>query len=115
MWIDQTKSNIKTCKLLQCLNIQTGGIEYLAEGIVEFVALHLDDFSIVGLAFGMSGLAFRLPEESIPEALRDGGAIAVELGPTWVRFEPWTDRETLAQSRERLARWCAAAAGTPAS
>lgn len=76
-----------------------------------FVALHLDDFTIIGLAFGQSGLAYRVPEERVQEAIRDGGAVAVELGPAWVRFEPWSNHETLAQSRERLARWCAVAAG----
>jgi hypothetical protein len=76
-----------------------------------FVALHLDDLTFVGLAFGQSGLAFRLPQHRVQEALGDGGALAVELGPTWVRFAPWTDHETLAQSRQRLARWCAVAAG----
>jgi hypothetical protein len=80
-----------------------------------FVALHLEDLTIVGLAFGMSGLAFRLPEDQVPQALRDWGAVAVELGPRWVRFAPWTDLETLAQSRHRLARWCAVAAGSPAA
>jgi hypothetical protein len=76
-----------------------------------FVALHLGDLTIIGLAFGQSGLAFRLPEDRVPEAIRDGGVVAAELGPAWVRFQPWTDRETLAGSRQRLARWCAVAAG----
>jgi len=76
-----------------------------------FAVLHLEDLTIVGLAFGMSALAFRLPEDRIPEALRGGGSLADELGSGWVRFEPWTDVETLAQSRQRLARWCAVAAG----
>jgi hypothetical protein len=80
-----------------------------------FVALHLDDFTIIGLAFGQSGLAFCVPEERVQEAIRDGGAVAVELGPTWVRFEPWSNHETLAQSRERLAGWCAVAAGGQAA
>jgi len=75
-----------------------------------FVALHLDDHTIVGLAFGQSGLAFRLPEDRVPEAIPEGGAMADELDSMWVRFEPWTDRETLAESRQRLARWCAVAA-----
>ena len=76
-----------------------------------FVALHLDDSTIVGLAFGQSHLSFRLPEHRVPEAVRDGGAVDAELGPTWVRFEPWTNQETLSESRQRLARWCAVAAG----
>lgn len=76
-----------------------------------FVVLHREDRTIVGIAFGQAGLAFRLPEDRIVEALRDGGSIAVELGPTWARFEPWTAHESLDQSRRRLARWCAVAAG----
>jgi hypothetical protein len=80
-----------------------------------FVALHLDDLTIVGLAFGQSGLAFRLPEDRVREAIQEGGALAVEIDSTWVRFEPWTNREPLAESRRRLARWCAVAAGTPAA
>jgi hypothetical protein len=78
-----------------------------------FVALYLEDLTIVALAFGMSGLAFRLPADRVSEALRAGGAIAADLGPGWVRFQPWTDRETLAQSRERLTHWCSIAAGWP--
>ncbi len=76
-----------------------------------FVALHGEDLTIIGLAFGSSGLALRLPGNRLAEALREGGAEAADLGPGWVRFAPWTDRETLAQSRDRLARWCAVAAG----
>ncbi len=76
-----------------------------------FVALHLDDGTIVGLAYGMSGLALRIPAERRGHALSDGGASAPELGADWIRFEPWTDGETLDESRARIARWCAAAAG----
>jgi hypothetical protein len=75
-----------------------------------FVALHLDDSTIIGLALGQSRLAFRLPEDRVSEAVRGGGVVDAELGPAWVRFEPWTDEETLAESRRRLARWCAVAA-----
>lgn len=77
-----------------------------------FVALHLEDFRIVRVAFGSSGLAYRLPAERVPEAYEDGDVLASELGRTWVRFEPWPVGETLARSRERLARWCAVAAAT---
>jgi len=80
-----------------------------------FVALHLQDLTIVGIAFGTSGLAFRLPESRVTEALEDGGVIAVEIGQRWIRFAPWTDQETLAQSRRRLARWCAVSASRSAA
>ena len=80
-----------------------------------FVALHLQDLTIVGIAFGTSGLAFRLPESRVAEALEDGGVIAVEIGLRWIRFAPWTDHETLAQSRRRLSRWCAVSASRSAA
>ena len=80
-----------------------------------FVVLHLDDSTIVGLAYGQSRLAFRVQEDRVVEAVRDGGAVDAELGPTWVHFEPWTNEETLAESRRRLARWCMVAAGVRAS
>ena len=76
-----------------------------------FVALHLEDFTVIGPAFGMSGLALLIPEAARGDALRDGGAHAPDLGPGWVRFEPWGEAEALAESRARLARWCAVAAG----
>jgi hypothetical protein len=79
-----------------------------------FVVLHLEDATIVGLAFGQSTLALHLPELRVAEAVRDGGTVAPELGPTWVRFEPWANHEPLAESRRRLTRWCAVAAGGPA-
>lgn len=75
-----------------------------------FVALHLEDRTIVGLAFGMSELAFRLPGERLAGALLDKGTAAAELGSGWIRFEPWSDHETLAESRQRMARWCSIAA-----
>lgn len=78
-----------------------------------FAVLYLGDLTIIGLAFGMSGLAFRLPQARLAEALRDGDAVADELEPAWVRFQPWNNHETLGRSRQRLARWCAVAASSP--
>jgi hypothetical protein len=76
-----------------------------------FVVLHRRDQTILGLAWGQSALAFRLPGQRIPDATRDCGTVEAELGPTWVRFEPWKDHEPLSESRGRLAHWCAVAAG----
>lgn len=76
-----------------------------------FFALHLDDLTIVGLAFGQSGIAFRLPKSQVDEAIRDRGVVSPELGDGWIRFDPWPVDEKLAESRRRLARWCAVAAG----
>jgi len=75
-----------------------------------FVVLHVADGTIFGLAYGQSSLGFRLSEERGGEAAADGGRAADEIGPGWVRFEPWTGHETLETSRRRLARWCSLAA-----
>ena len=77
-----------------------------------FVVLHLDDSTIIGLAYGQSGLAYRLPGPHVVEAERHGAWRAAELGAGWVRFSPWSDGETLVESRRRLAHWCSIAART---
>jgi hypothetical protein len=77
-----------------------------------FVVLHRDDWTILGLALGQSVVAFRLPQRLVPDAIGDGGVADAALGPAWVRFEAWPGHEPLAESRRRLTRWCAAAAGT---
>ena len=76
-----------------------------------FVVLHLEDSTIIGLAYGQSALAFRLPDHMHAEACEQGGWAAEELGAGWIRFEPWSDSETLDESRHRLAHWCRVAAG----
>lgn len=76
-----------------------------------FVILYLEDSTIIGLAYGQSGLVYRVPDDCIFEARRGGGRPAEELGPGWIRFEPWSDAETLEESRRRLAHWCSIAAG----
>jgi hypothetical protein len=76
-----------------------------------FVLLHLQDFSIFGLAYGQSVLGYRLPEGRIAEALHEGGSPALELGRSWVVFKPWSNYEPLEASRRRLARWCAIGMG----
>jgi hypothetical protein len=77
-----------------------------------FVVLHLADSTIIGLAYGQSGLAYRLPASHIVEAERHGAWPAEEIGAGWVHFSPWSDAETLAESRHRLAHWCSIAART---
>jgi len=91
-----------------------GGVHHYcpAPARYAFVVLHLSDFSIFGLAYGQSRLAYRVPGERIAQALGDGGSRAPELGPRWVMLEPWSDNEPLHQSRRRLARWCTIAAGS---
>ncbi|MBW2236704.1 MAG: hypothetical protein JRG85_15055 [Deltaproteobacteria bacterium] len=77
-----------------------------------FVVLHLEDSAIIGLAYGQSGLAYRLPDSRIAEAARAGAQPAEGLGSNWFLLEPWSDTETLQESRRRLAHWCRVAAGT---
>jgi hypothetical protein len=76
-----------------------------------FVVLYVADSTIVGLAYGQSALAFRLPGARVTEACGQGGWPAEDIGPDWIRFEPWSDDETLRESRRRLALWCRVAAG----
>ena len=76
-----------------------------------FVMLHLEDSTIIGLAYGQSGLAYRLPDSRIAEAGRAGAQPAEGLGSNWFLLEPWSDTETLQESRRRLAHWCRVAAG----
>ena len=76
-----------------------------------FVVLHLADSTIIGLAYGQSALAFSLPGHLHADARERGGWPAEELGAGWIRFRPWSDNETLVESRRRLARWCRVAVG----
>ncbi len=76
-----------------------------------FVVLHRGDDMILGIAYGQSALAFRLPEDRVEGALADGGTAAAEIGSGWVRFQPWASPEPLDVSLARLKRWCAVAAG----
>jgi len=77
-----------------------------------FVVLHVEDGTILAVAWGQAALAYRLPPARLDEARADGGlATGVpELGEEWTRFEPWRSGETLEATRARLARWCGVAA-----
>ena len=70
-----------------------------------YVVLHTDADRIFAIAFGQRGLAFRLAAPALAEAIADGGTPAPEIGPDWVRFEPW-DATAKPDARERLRRWC---------
>lgn len=60
------------------------------------VVLHTLKNRIFGIAFSMSGLAFRLAPQLIHKALQDGGRVINEIGEEWVMFESSAD----------VARWC---------
>jgi len=82
-----------------------------ASGHYAFVVLIDRDDRIFGLARGMRGLAFRLPEDALDEARADGGADCPDLGEGWMAFEPFDANEPTDRLRARLARWCAVAHG----
>jgi hypothetical protein len=85
-----------------------GGVEVWCPdtSAYAFVALHREDGTLIGLAWGQSRLAYRLPGPDGEEAREEGGEPAAELGSDWVVLPPWTDDETLVASRRRLASWC---------
>ena len=76
--------------------------------VCSYVVLHTDANRIFAIAFGMSGLAFRLALDDEAAALSDGGIRASDIGAGWMRFEPW-GRESRTVTEARLRRWCARA------
>lgn len=75
-----------------------------------YVIAYRSDARIIGLAFGVSGLAFRLPGCCVQAALRAGGTLEPRLGSDWVRFAPWVEGESGSETLGRLADWCRLAA-----
>jgi len=71
-----------------------------------FVVLHTSADRIFAIAYGQHGLAFRLPETAIAEALADRGTAQTAIGPGWVMFPPWPVDELTAVTKARLKRWC---------
>jgi hypothetical protein len=76
---------------------------------MAYVVLHTESSRIFAIAFGQRGLAFRLDEGTIAEAIDDGGTLAPEIGSDWVRFPPWGSKDVAAAFEARLRRWSAAA------
>lgn len=71
-----------------------------------YVVLHTRSNRIFGIAFGMGGLAFRLPARVIPEAVGDAGEVYSEIGDEWVLFPPWQVDKPRNMTQARLKRWC---------
>jgi hypothetical protein len=67
-----------------------------------YVVLHTRENRIFAIAFGMSSLAYRLPQERVAAAVADGGRLCPEIGANWIAFPPWEGNEPGA----RLKRWC---------
>ena len=74
-----------------------------------YVVLHTARDLIFGIAYGQRGLAFRLPESVVADAVGDGGALDAAIGGEWVAFHPWPVAAPMAVTQERLKRWCAVA------
>ena len=77
-----------------------------AWGNLAYVVLHTESSRIFGIAYGMDGLAFRLPQPSIPEALVDRGKVDSKIGEDWICFNPWVIDEMTPVTIARLRRWC---------
>lgn len=75
-----------------------------------YVVAYRVDLKIIGLAFGSSGLAFRVPRAHVQSARCAGGTDDPRIGPEWVRFAPWAEGESTSETLDRLARWCRVAA-----
>ena len=71
-------------ELIQSAGGLTGVSHYCPDlSRYAFVLLQIQDFSIFGLAYGQSGLTYRLPERRIADALGEGGSMALELRRNW--------------------------------
>lgn len=71
-----------------------------------YVVLHTGGKRIFGIAFGMTGLAYRLPPGAIAEAVAEGGKLSLEIGEEWVTVQPWRPGESRTVTGEKLKRWC---------
>jgi hypothetical protein len=71
-----------------------------------YVVLHTRSHRIFGIAFSMSGLAYRFPPGTIPEAVAAGGKVSAEIGDEWVLVQPWQPGAPRTATQERLKRWC---------
>lgn len=57
-----------------------------------YVVLHDNANRIFAIAYGQQGLAFRLDGSDHAEALDDVGDHSNDIGPDWVRLDPWCPR-----------------------
>ena len=74
-----------------------------------YVALHTDASRIFAIAYGQRGLAFRLSPNSYAAAIAGDGSPADDIGPDWVKFDPWNLNVSRPQMHARLERWSAQA------
>jgi hypothetical protein len=71
-----------------------------------WVAASTSKSRIFALAHGTSALCANVGVDDFDAALADRAMPAAELGPGWVRFDPFDADEPQAKMRARLHRWC---------
>ena len=54
-----------------------------------YFVLHVASNRIFGIAFGMNGLAYRVPKQMGEAAIAEGGTPADTIGDEWFLFEPF--------------------------
>ena len=82
---------------------------------MAYVVLHTEAWFIFAIAYGQTGLAFRLAPSSQEPALADRGTSANQIGRNWITFNPWDVDVPRAENRRRLERWCVQAFADAAS
>ncbi|VAW59122.1 hypothetical protein MNBD_GAMMA11-2937 [hydrothermal vent metagenome] len=71
---------------------------------------HTHDGVIFAAAIGMSALMYRLPKQSMAQALEKGGEVLPDFGESWVSFNPfWPEREDEQEKTDHssaMKQWC---------
>ncbi len=70
-----------------------------------FMVLHTRDNRIFAIAFGMSGLAYRVPPKQIPEAAAEGGSPCSQIGADWILLAPWPRGAAPQAAAPNLRHW----------
>lgn len=71
-----------------------------------YMVLHTRDNRIFALAFGMNGLAYRVPPKMIPEALANCGSACSDIGADWVLIAPWPQGGAPQAAAPNHKLWC---------
>ena len=71
---------------------------------LAYVVLHTEAYRIFAIAFGQRGLAFRINETQLAEALEDGCEPAPRIGVDWIQIAPW-DTKGVTGAADRVRRW----------
>lgn len=74
-----------------------------------YVALHNAANVIFAIAFGMSKIAYRLPQDKIGAALANSTAEPSEVGIDWLNVNPFSRSESVEIVNARLLQFCESA------